>query len=150
MIIAGRTPVNKHIVDKHDPVRNKTVVSNRDAIADERVGLNSAAAADTYTLLYFHERPNEGFVADGATIKINRLDKNNPLAKFNIDDADRSNFRVHHKNVTRRPGSNQRQDGRRLCAAGIAIADQKPLLVNSAGRRSWKSPSFRQHRLVRS
>ena len=130
VIIAGRTPVNKYIVDEHYPVRNETIVSNRDAIADERVGLNPASSADTYSLLYFHERSHEGFVADGAPIKINRLDENNPLAKLNIDDADLSNFRVPPQ---KRNSAVRFQPAPRLETAmrcRLAIANQKPLFVS--------------------
>ena len=49
-------------------MRNETVVTNRDELADERVGLNSAPLADSCPFLNLDERPDEGVIADVAAV----------------------------------------------------------------------------------
>ena len=65
---AGRTTVTEQIVNEHRTMRNETVVTNRDELADERVGLNSAPLTDSCPFLNLDERPDEGVIADVAAV----------------------------------------------------------------------------------
>ena len=49
-------------------MRNEAVVTNRDELANERVGLNPASLPNGYSLLNFNERSDEGVIADIAAI----------------------------------------------------------------------------------
>jgi len=65
---ASRTTVTKQVVNEHSTMRNETVVTNRDELANERVGLNPAPLPNGCSLLNFNERPDEGLIADIAAV----------------------------------------------------------------------------------
>jgi hypothetical protein len=64
----GRATSDEQIINKHRAMRNEAIVSNRNQIADERVGLNPAPLADGHSLLYLNERSNEAVISDFTAI----------------------------------------------------------------------------------
>ena len=87
----GGTAGGKEIVDEHCAVRDETIVSDRDQLADEGVGLDSASLSDHDAALNFDEGPNEAIVADFATVEVDRLDDCDSAAESHVDDARLSN-----------------------------------------------------------
>jgi len=65
---SSRTTVTKQVVNEHGTMRNETVVTNRDELANERVGLNPAPLPNGCSLLNFNERSDEGVITDIAAI----------------------------------------------------------------------------------
>ena len=63
-----RTTVAEQIVNEHRTMRNETVVTNRDELADERVGLNATPLTDGCSFLNLDERPDEGVITDVAPV----------------------------------------------------------------------------------
>src|SRR5437762_7424139 len=59
---AGWTTLTKQVVNEHGTMRNETIVTNRDELANERVRLNSAPLADRCSFLNFNERSDEGVI----------------------------------------------------------------------------------------
>jgi hypothetical protein len=49
-------------------MRNETVVTNRDELANERVRLNPAPLTDNCPFLNLDERPDEGVIANIAAV----------------------------------------------------------------------------------
>jgi hypothetical protein len=66
--LAGRTTVTKQVVNEHGTMRNKTIVTNRYELANERVGLNPAPLPNGCALLNFNERSDEGVITDIAAV----------------------------------------------------------------------------------
>jgi hypothetical protein len=65
---SSRTTVTKQVVNEHGTMRNETVVTNRDELANERVRLNPAPLPKGCSLLNFNERPDERVIADIAAV----------------------------------------------------------------------------------
>ena len=66
--LSRRSAGHEEIVNEHRSVRNEAVVTYRDKIANERVGLDPAPLPDLCPFLDFNERPDERFIADFTTI----------------------------------------------------------------------------------
>jgi hypothetical protein len=66
------------------------VVLDRDAFADESVAGDLAAPADRGVLLNLDERPNPGFVSDGAPVQVDEFSETDVLAEPDV----RRNFGV--------------------------------------------------------
>lgn len=71
-------------------MRNEAVVTDRDEFADERVRLNPASPADGCSLLYLHERSDEGVVANVATIQVCGLYDGHIRAELYVNESDRT------------------------------------------------------------
>ena len=82
-----RASSNKGIIDEHGAVRNEAIVSDRNEFADEGVGLNPAALADRYALLYLDEWPNEAVISNRATIEIDRLHDSDILPESGVHNS---------------------------------------------------------------
>ena len=67
-------------------MRDETVVSNRNQLAYERVGLNPAPLTDDCSLLDLNERPNESIIADVAAVQVCRLDDRYIRAESYVDE----------------------------------------------------------------
>ena len=72
------------IVDKDNPVTDKNLVLNLDALADEGVAGNFAATADAGPPLNFDERADPAFIADFAAVKIYKVVNNDVVAKLYV------------------------------------------------------------------
>jgi hypothetical protein len=66
--VAGRTTVIKQVVNEHSTMRNETVVTNRDELANEGVRLNPAPLPNSCPFLNFNERTDERVIADVAAV----------------------------------------------------------------------------------
>lgn len=88
VIASGRASVPEEIIDKHYPVRNKTIVAYRDSFTDKRVRLNLASLSDSDVPLYFDEWADKTGVADNAPVEIHWIDHRDILAKRHVDDTD--------------------------------------------------------------
>jgi len=76
----------KKIINEHRAVRNEAVVSDRYELTNKRVRLNPAPFANLYSLLYLYKRPDEGTIANRASIEVDRLDDRDVFTKRYIDD----------------------------------------------------------------
>jgi hypothetical protein len=91
-----RTALIKEIVDEHRSVRDKTVVPDRDQLANKGMRLDTASLPNLHSLLDFDERTDERIVIDIATIEIDRLDNGDVLSEFDIDNSDGAKLRLVH------------------------------------------------------
>lgn len=77
-------------------MRDNAIIAEFDKFADERVGLHSAALANSYVSLDLDEWPDEGVIANGAPVDIGGLDDGDPFAEADILDSDRLEIRISH------------------------------------------------------
>jgi hypothetical protein len=77
-------------------VRDKTVVPDRDELANKGMRLNAASLPNLHSLLDFDERTDERIVIDIATIEIDRLHNGDVLTEFDIDNSDGAKLRLVH------------------------------------------------------
>jgi hypothetical protein len=94
-----RTSLIKEIVDEHRSMGDKTVVPDRDELANKGVRLDTASLPNLHSLLDFDERTDERVVIDLATIEIDRLHNGDVLPEFDIDDSDGAKLRLVHGSV---------------------------------------------------
>lgn len=76
----------EEVVDKHGPVRDEAVIANFDQLTDKGVRLDFAKAANFHIALYLDKRSDEAALADGAAIKVHRLDDGAVCAELHIHD----------------------------------------------------------------
>ena len=69
---AGRRRARIRVVDERHAMADEDVIFDRDALTDERVARNLAAAADPGVLLDFDERADLRLVADLAAVEIDK------------------------------------------------------------------------------
>jgi hypothetical protein len=100
MISTSRASADKKVINKHYAVRNEAIVADCDSLTDKCVRLDFASLPDRYLFLYFNKWTDKGVVSDHASVQIDRLHHGNILPKFNVYDANRSEFRRCHKDFS--------------------------------------------------
>jgi hypothetical protein len=95
-ISSGWFSVLEKIVYEHRSMRDETIVSYSDKLADKCVGLNSASLTNPDPLLNLDERPNEGIVTNDASVKIDRLDDRDILSQIDINNAGQAEIWLIH------------------------------------------------------
>jgi hypothetical protein len=77
----------KRIVDEHHTVADEAVVTDGHEVADERMRLNPAPAADGGATLDLDERADERVGTNAASVQVRGLDHRDVLAEFDVDDS---------------------------------------------------------------
>jgi hypothetical protein len=94
--LASRAARQKQVIDEHCSMRNETIVTYGNQIADKGVRLNAASLSNRYAFLYFDERPYERVIANRATVQVCWFDDGDVLAELNVDESDGALFnRIH-------------------------------------------------------
>jgi len=92
-----RTAIREKVVDKHGSMGDKAIVTNRDKLTNERVGLNSATLTNRRSLLDFNEWTDEAAISNCAAVEIDRLHNGYILTKCDVDYSRLSYLRLRHK-----------------------------------------------------
>jgi len=68
-------------------MRDEAIITNRDQLTNEGVGLNAGAFANDNAALDLNEGPDKDSVAQGASVQVDWLDDGDALAKSDINEA---------------------------------------------------------------
>jgi hypothetical protein len=86
--LSGRATFPEQVINEHRAMGDEAVVSYRNQLTNERVGLNPAALTNGCSFLYLYERSDEGFIVDLATVKVCWLYHGHVCAELHVDDPD--------------------------------------------------------------
>ena len=84
---ASGLPRLEGVINKHDAVPDKAILTNRHQFADKAMRLDACPVADRCIPLNFYKRPYKAIVSKGAAIQVDRLDHGYVFAKRNVNDA---------------------------------------------------------------
>lgn len=83
-----RATFAEEVIDEHDAMTDEAVIAHGHQLTDEAMGLYFASLPYAYVLLYLYKGTNEGIVAYGATIKVDRLYHGDVLPEGDVFDSD--------------------------------------------------------------
>ncbi len=89
-------PLAEGIVDEHHAMADKTILADRDQLADKGMRLHPGAGADRGALLDLGKRPDKAIVADPAAVEVAGLHDLDPRAELDVANAGMLQVRLVH------------------------------------------------------
>ena len=94
-VSASRTPGCVTVVDEHDTMGDRTVVSNGHLFTDKGVGLNACTRAYVDTALDLYKGADKDIVSHSAIVQVNRFDNRHAVAELYVSCCNGFDVGVH-------------------------------------------------------